>query len=61
MKTSIQEGFRMRYYPAMLQDEGDPACIIASSAMVGVAAKGKNTEAAKAFISFLYMMISYKC
>lgn len=54
MKNSIPDGFRMRYYPAMLQDEGDPACIIASSAMVGVAAKGKNTEAAKAFISFLY-------
>lgn len=54
MKNSIPSGFEMRYIPSILQDAGKPSCIISTASGVGIAAKGKNTEAAKAFLRFLY-------
>ena len=54
MKDSTPEGFKMRYYPSVLQDADQPTCIIATAASIGVAEKAKNPEAAEAFIRFLY-------
>ncbi len=54
MKNSIPSGFDMRYIPSLLQNQGKPSCVISNASSVGIAAKGKNTEAAKAFLRFLY-------
>lgn len=54
MADSTPENFKMRYCPAVLQDAGQPTCVVASSATVGIASKAKNPEAAKAFLRFLY-------
>lgn len=54
MKDTTPEGFEMRYYPSALHDAGQQTCIIASASSVGIAAKAKNPEAAKAFLRFLY-------
>lgn len=32
MKDSTPKDFKMRYYPSMLQDAGQPTCVVASSA-----------------------------
>lgn len=54
MRDSIPADFKMRYYPSMLHDAGQPVCVIASSSTVGIAAKAKNPKAAEAFLRFLY-------
>ncbi len=54
MKDSTPAGFKMKYYPSMLQEKDQPTCVIASSATVGIAAKAKNPKAAEAFLRFLY-------
>lgn len=54
MKDSTPANFKMRYYPSVLQDAGQPTTVIASSTTVGIAAKAKNPEAAEAFLRFLY-------
>ncbi len=54
MKDSTPKDFKMRYYPSMLQDAGQPTCVVASSATVGIASKAKNPKAAEAFLRFLY-------
>ena len=54
MKDSTPQGFKMKYYPSMLQEANQPTCVIASSATVGIAAKAKNPKAAEAFLRFLY-------
>ena len=54
MKDSTPAGFKMKYYPSVLQDANQKTCVIASSATVGIAAKAKNPKAAEAFLRFLY-------
>lgn len=54
MKDSTPEGFKMRYYPSVMQDADQPTCIIATATGMGIAAKAKNPAAAEAFIRFLY-------
>lgn len=54
MKDSTPDGFKMRYYPSILQDADQPTCIIASATGMGIAENAKNPVAAEAFIRFLY-------
>lgn len=54
MKDSTPDGFKMRYYPSVMQDADQPTCIIASANGMGIAEKAKNPAAAEAFIRFLY-------
>ena len=54
MKDSTPDGFKMRYYPSVMQDPGQPTCIIATASTIGIAEKAKNQEAAEAFVRFLY-------
>lgn len=54
MKDSTPEGFKMRYYPSVMQDADQPTCIIATAAGMGIAENAKNPAAAEAFIRFLY-------
>ena len=54
MKDSTPEGFKMRYYPSVMQDADQPTCIIASASGMGIAEKAVNPAAAEAFIRFLY-------
>jgi len=54
MKDSTPEGFKMRYYPSVMQDADQPTCIIANATGMGIAENAKNPAAAEAFIRFLY-------
>ena len=54
MKDSTPDGFKMRYYPSIMQDADQPTCIIASATGMGIAENAKNPAAAEAFIRFLY-------
>ena len=54
MKDSTPDGFKMRYYPSIMQDADQPNCIIASATGMGIAENAKNPAAAEAFIRFLY-------
>lgn len=54
MKDSTPEGFKMRYYPSVMQDADQPTCIIATASGMGIAENAKNPAAAEAFIRFLY-------
>ena len=54
MKDSTPEGFKMRYYPSVMQDADQAACIIAAASGMGIAENAKNPAAAEAFIRFLY-------
>ena len=54
MKDSTPEGFKMRYYPSVMQDADQATCIIATANSMGIAEKAKNPAAAEAFIRFLY-------
>lgn len=54
MKDSTPEGFKMRYYPSVMQDADQATCIIATATGMGIAENAKNPAAAEAFIRFLY-------
>lgn len=54
MKSSIPADFDMVYIPSLIQDPGQKYVICAYSHNLCLSRKGKNPEAAKAWLSYLY-------
>jgi N-acetylglucosamine transport system substrate-binding protein len=54
MSKDVPSGFDFGFIPSITQDAGGKVVANTSTATVGVAAKGKNKEAAKAFLQFIF-------